>query len=454
MRIRVKRLRLRDLVFGREGSVAVRVLCAIFGIGLTVFFRRIELFNHEKLPQGSGLIFVSNHPNALIDPALLFVALPRQIAFLAKSTLFKMPVIGWLVKTVGALPLYRQQDSGEDVSKNLETFTLARELLKSGGAIALFPEGVSHNSPTLLPLKTGAARIALGAVSSGTNPEALKLDIVPVGLYYTGKTTFRSEALLHFGAPFRVERVELDENGRPPRDAVRELNASIENALREVTLNAETDARLEVARIAEGVFTVTTPHRENLAERLDFLQRFVAETRSESDAKLERRLEEYNRTLDELGIGSEFLDLAGYSRRFVIKQALFRSWYLFPLAPLVIFGTILHFVPYQLGRLLSATQTKKGDHDMTSTVKLLTAMVFIPLTWIVFAVLVFYFFGWMIALISFPASILSGWIALRSLEEIDELRGWLKAIIVFFGKREKFLRLLAERRSLFEKVSR
>jgi hypothetical protein len=224
--------------------------------------------------------------------------------------------------------------------------------------------------------------------------------------------------------------------------------------MREVTLNVESDAELAVAKIAEDVFTVTTPHRENLAERMEFLQKFIAEPTSESDARLDRRLEEYNRELDALGIESEFLDLAAYSRRFVVKHALLRSWYLILLAPLVIFGTVLHFVPYQIGRFVSAAQTRKGDHDMTSTVKLLTAMVFIPLTWIVFASLVFYFFGWLAASISIPFAVLSGWVALRSLEEIDELRGWMHAIYVFFSKREKFLRLLAERRSLFEKVSK
>lgn len=450
----VKRLGLKDLFFGREGSIAVRVLCAIFGFGLTVFFRRIELYNYEDVPRGTGLIFVSNHPNALIDPALLFVALPRKIAFLAKSTLFKMPIIGWLVKTVGALPLYRQQDRGEDVSKNQKTFTMARELLKTGGAIALFPEGVSHNAPTLLPLKTGAARIAIGAVSSGSNPGSLTLRIVPVGLYYTEKTTFRSEALLYFGTAFEVERAELDENGQPPRDAVRTLTDRIESALREVTLNAESDARIAVAKIAEEVFTVTTPHEDNLAERHEFLKKFVAEPADDEDPRLEKRLEEYNRKLDELGIESEFLDLAGYSRRFVIRQAIKRSWYLFVFAPLVIFGTLLHLIPYRLGRLISSTQTRKGDHDMTSTVKLLTAMVFIPATWIVFAAVLAFAFSWLIAVVSIPVSALSGWVALRAIEEIDELHGWLRAIYVFFAKREKFLRLLAERRNLFDAVNR
>lgn len=453
MRSSVKRLGLKDLVFGREGSFAVRLLCAIFGFGLTIFFRRVELFNSENLRKENGLIFVSNHPNALIDPALLFVALPRRIAFLAKSTLFKMPVIGLLIRTIGALPLYRQQDAGEDVSKNQETFRLTRDLLKAGGAIALFPEGVSHNSPNLLPLKTGAARIALGAVSSGENPASLTLDVVPVGLFYTNKTTFRSEALLHIGRPIRVRPAELDERGQPPHEVVRDLTTQIGDALREVTLNAESDADLAVARIAEEVFTVTTPHRENLAERLEFLQKFVAESNGETGARLEKRLAEYNRRLDELGIESEFLDLAGYSRRFVLKHAFLRSWYLIVLAPVAIFGAALHFIPYQIAKLIAAGQTRKGDHDMTSTVKLLASMVLIPLTWIAFAVWVDFAFGWKIALLSIPLSFVSGWVALRSLEEISELRGWLRAIVVFFSKRERFLRLLAERRSLFEKVS-
>src|SRR5690606_3421659 len=149
---------------------------------------------------GTGVIFVMNHPNGLVDPALVFVALPRRISFLAKSTLFKMPVISFLLKTVEALPVYRKMDAGADVSKNQETFRAAEERLRSGGSIALFPEGVSHNSPTLLPLKTGAARIALGAVSVGDEP--IDLRIVPVGLYYTNKTTFRSEVVLHFGEAF------------------------------------------------------------------------------------------------------------------------------------------------------------------------------------------------------------------------------------------------------------
>ena len=453
MTAKIKKVRLGDLIFNRRGSFVLRFVHFIFAVAVSLFFRRIELVNIDKLPPESGLIFVSNHPNALIDPALVFVALPRRIAFLAKSTLFKIPVFGFLIRVVGALPLYRQQDAGADVSKNQETFAVVRELLKKGGAIAMFPEGVSHNSPKLLPLKTGAARIALGTVSVGENPASLKLAIVPVGLFYTNKTTFRSEALLHFGEPIPVTPVELDADGQPPRVIVKDLTAKIENALREVTLNAESESKIVVARIAEEVYTSTTEHEENLAERLEFLQKFVAEPPTETDGKLEKRLAEYDKKLDLLGIESEFLALADYSKQYVLKHAFIRSWYLILLAPLAVFGAVLHFPAYQIAKLLAFLQTRKGDFDMASTVKVLAGLILMPLTWLSFAAVLYFYFGGLIAFLAIPFSFLCGYIALHSLEETVELSGWLKAISLFFLKREKFLRLLAERRNLFEKLN-
>src|SRR5215203_6836634 len=261
----IKRLRLPDLILNRRGTVTFKIILAIFGIALKLFFRRIETVNADSVPSGTGVIFVMNHPNGLVDPALVFTALPRRISFLAKSTLFKMPVISFLLKTVEALPVYRKLDAGEDVSKNQKTFEAAQDRLRNGGSIALFPEGVSHNSPKLLPMKTGAARIALGAVSVGEG-EKIDLRIVPVGLYYTNKTTFRSEVVLHFGESFSVAPVGLDEDGQPPRDAVKDLTTKIEEALKEVTLNAETEAELHTAAIAEQIFTAASEEDLNLGD--------------------------------------------------------------------------------------------------------------------------------------------------------------------------------------------
>ena len=172
------------------------MLIAVLRFALRVFFRRIEVVGRERVPRSGATVFVLNHPNGLVDPVFVLCHAPRRVSFLAKSTLFKMPVIGYLVRAMEAIPVYRKQDAGEDTSKNRETFGRSAELLRRGGTLAICPEGKSHSEPSLQPLKTGAARIALGAASSGA---ALDLKIVPAGLYYTAKTTFRSGALLYFG---------------------------------------------------------------------------------------------------------------------------------------------------------------------------------------------------------------------------------------------------------------
>ncbi len=449
-----KKLTLADLILNRRGTVTFRLILAAFGIALRLFFRRIETVNAGVVPSGTGVIFVLNHPNGLIDPALVFVALPRGISFLAKSTLFRMPVISFLLRTVEALPLYRHIDAGEDVSKNQRTFEMCRDLLKRGGSIALFPEGISHNSPTLLPMKTGAARIALGTVSVESDEEPIEVKIVPVGLYYTSKTTFRSEALLHFGEPFTVPKVAADADGQPPREAVRELTAKIEEELRDVTLNAGTEAELHVAQIAAEIFA-SAAKNENLGEKLDFLKNYVGNARppSPEEVLLDEKLRAFDNKLDSFGIEPEHLSLAHLTRGFVIYRAFVQTWVLILLAPFALFGAILHAPAYQLCKLVAYLYSRHDADDVASTVKVLAGMVFVPLTWIVAAAVLYVLSGWRLALASIPFSFLCGYGALYSLEEIEEMRGWAKAIWLFLTRRETFLRLFVERRELQEALS-
>ncbi|HEY9401492.1 MAG TPA: lysophospholipid acyltransferase family protein, partial [Pyrinomonadaceae bacterium] len=228
------------------------MLVAVLTLALRVFFRRIEVKGLKQVSREGATIFVLNHPNGLVDPAFLLCYAPRRVSFLAKAPIFHMPVIGWLARALEAIPVYRRQDEGSDVSRNGETFARARQLLKDGGTLAICPEGVSHSDSKLRPLKTGAARIALGVVAEDAG---LELKIIPAGLYYTAKTAFRSAALLRFGEPIRVERTASDANGEPPAEAVRALSARIESALRDVTLNAEHEQALSISKRAERIFS-------------------------------------------------------------------------------------------------------------------------------------------------------------------------------------------------------
>jgi 1-acyl-sn-glycerol-3-phosphate acyltransferase len=457
----IKTIRLGDMVFNRRGGFVRRVIHAVISIALRLFFRRIEAVNAAEVPYKDALIFVMNHPNGLIDPALVFVALPRKVSFLAKSTLFKTPVISYVIKEMEALPVYRKIDAA-DVSQNLKTFEASHELLQKGGAIALFPEGVSHNSPKLLPIKTGAARIALGAISGYKGEKDVDLRIVPVGLFYTNKTTFRSEALLHFGEPFKVEPVELEEDGDLPRDKVIKLNKQIEKALREVTINAETEAEIETANEAANLFlsvTETFDLEESLAAQSEFIRNYLADDDDDDGQEnleaeeITKRISVYKKKLNEIGLETENLSLSSRPFWYVFQHFLVRVWIVLLFLPLAVVGTILHFPAYQISKFIASRYTNHGVDDIISTVKILSGIVFMPFTWLIVAGVLYFYWDWKIALISIPVSFFSGYITLRSWEELESLRGWFRAIWVFYTKRSLFLELLLERRDLHKQLT-
>jgi glycerol-3-phosphate O-acyltransferase/dihydroxyacetone phosphate acyltransferase len=451
----VRVLRLGDMILRREGSVALRLVQAIISVALRLFFRRIETSRARVVPSSGPLVFVLNHPNGLIDPGLVFAALPRRISFLAKSTLFRIPVAGWLLRTVEALPLYRRADAGEDMSQNLRTFEACRRLLLRGRCVALFPEGLSHNAPKLQPVKTGAARIALGAAVPG-------LKIVPVGLYYTSKTSFRGEALLRFGEPLDVPLVEPDEHGEPKRDDVRELSARIEEALLGVTLNVETEEQLDAARKAERLFSSVYEGlnmRVPLAERFDFLRGLSAQLFARLSAAkgledLRRRILRHESELERIGIAPGNLSLSRHSRWYVLRHFLLRASILLMLLPLTVVGAVLHLPAYLICTLLARLFPRHGVDEIGPTVKILAAMLFMPLTWLVVSAWAFVRWGWQAALVALPLTVVCGYVALRSLEELYDMRGWFKAVLLLVGRRQLFLRLLIERRALRDELRR
>jgi glycerol-3-phosphate O-acyltransferase/dihydroxyacetone phosphate acyltransferase len=448
-------LRLSDMILRRRGRLTQRLIHAVISVALRLFFRRIETSRAGLVPSSGPLIFVLNHPNGLIDPGLVFAALPRRISFLAKSTLFRMPIIGRLLRTIEVLPLYRRSDAGEDVSQNIRTFEECRRLLARGRCIALFPEGFSHNATKLMPLKTGAARIALGASVEG-------LKVVPVGLYYTSKTSFRGEALLRFGEPLDVPAVEPDEDGEPPREEVRKLSARIEEALLGVTLNVETEEQLDAARKAERLFSSVYEGlnvRLPLAERFDFLrtlsaQLFARLTAAKGFEELSRRIARHESELRRMGIAPENLSLSRHSRWYVLRHFLLRAGALLVLLPLTVAGVALHLPAYLICVLLARLFPKHGVDEIAPTVRILAAILFMPLTWLVVAGVVFYNWRWEAALASIPVSVVCGYVALRSLEELYDMRGWFKAVLLLVRRRKLFLRLLIERQALQDELAR
>jgi 1-acyl-sn-glycerol-3-phosphate acyltransferase len=435
-----------------------KIIIALLRLALRIFFRHLEVAGRERVLRDKPVLFVMNHPNALIDPLFLLCLAPRRVSFLAKAPIFKMPALGWLARELQALPVYRRQDQGSDTARNQETFKAARDLLRKGGTIAICPEGVSHNEPRLKPLKTGAARIALGAVSSGQHP--LDLYVQPAGLYYTAKTRFRSSVLLYFGEPFKVEKAALDEHGEPAIEAVNALTQQLETELRQVMLDAENEEAFNVVRRAESIFSSaeeTADHKMPLEKELRRRQRFLAGYayhRQHSPARVENllaRIRRYEHDLQQAGLDPEELAPPS-SASSVLWQLVSRLAYFVLILPAALAGLVLHYPAYLAIDLIVIGFVKEEAQDIESTVKIIGALLLFPLTWLVLAGVGWYFLGWWQALLVLAFVPFTGWAAVRFFERLDNFIGSCRAVIYFITRRWHFARLRAERQAIREEL--
>lgn len=201
-----------------------------------------------SVPRTGPVLLVGNHNHSLVDPAVMVIAARRPVRFLAKAPLFDMVSLGWLVKGVGSVPVYRHMDTPERVGENVDSFRDAHAALAAGDAVGIYPEGTSHTGPHLIALKTGTARIALGAAAQLGHA----FPIIPVGLIIPDRLTVRSEAMALVGTAVRWD--DLAGRGIEDSAAVRALTARIAEALRTVTLNLPQGEDDPVVHAAEAVW--------------------------------------------------------------------------------------------------------------------------------------------------------------------------------------------------------
>ena len=284
------------------------------------------------------------------------------------------------------------------------------------------------------------------------------LKIVPAGLYYTSKTKFRSAVLLYFGNPIEVAPVEMDPDGNPPRAAVKELSNRIESALREVMLDAEHEEALQTISRAERIFSSEPDDEgdESLAEELQLQQRFVKAYQvlqhraPERLRRLEVRMIRFEEELIQAGVDPD--DLSPPTSTFDVFSHLLSRVLLFLvlIAPATL-GFLVHYPAYRLGGYL-ATRISKDDDDVVSTVKILSAMLLFPLTWLLAAIAGYKFQGWTLALAALTLIPAAGYLAILFFEGIDKFMGGLRALAFFLVRRRFFVRLLAERKAIRSEI--
>jgi len=442
-----------------------RVLTALLRIAASIFFRRIAVIGEEHVPVDAPVIFAVNHPNGLVDPLFLLCFAPRRVSFLGKAPLLTMPVIGWIVRALDTIPVYRKQDNV--AGTNRETFARARAVLARGGSIAIFPEGTTHSDSKLRELKTGAARIALGASMD-------RIFIVPTGLYYSAKQTFRSSAVMEFGKAIEVRPdgsaavpaagsvasrdrrrdgaapdgadAGVPSEDEPPRDAVEGLTARIESALADVTLQADSRQALDLIGRAESIFSIG---RGDVADELELRRRFVdgyvwlREPDQQRLARLQSTIEQLEAELAGAKVDPELLAPPSAARVASIVATLLI------VMPIAIAGAIIHYPAYLL---TDVARRFTHEEEMVATIKAISGIVFNLLTWIACVTIAWWRFGGVVALAVLIAVPLAGYAALWFFENADDVIGRTRALLWRVARRQSFARFRDERRRLRDEI--
>jgi 1-acyl-sn-glycerol-3-phosphate acyltransferase len=338
----------------------------------------VEVVRHVSDLSGP-VMFVGNHPNSLIDPALVFVITDRQVTFLAREPLFHAPVLGWLLKGLGALPVFRKQDHPGLMEKNEGTLEAAATALAEGRAITIFPEGKSHSAPQLSDIKTGCARIALRVARKGT-----ALRVVPIGLTYAQKHRFRSRVHLEVGEPLLVPALAEGEAGSEAEvEWVQSLTRRVGEALRNLTLNLETWEDLELIETADQLFALRNGYREQDPERLRMIATGAGLLRNVDPERFDEVKEDvlsYRARLETLRADPKDLSVS-YQHKSVTRFV-FRNLGALVLGfPLFALGMALFAAPFLLVKLVSTLVPVARDRR--ATLKFVSALVMVPVWWTV-----------------------------------------------------------------------
>ena len=418
-------------------------LSVLSSVALRVYYRLHRA--GSAVPPNGPVLLVANHPNSLLDPAMVAFAARRPVRFLAKAPLFTDPLVGFLVRGAGSIPVYRKADDPSQVSRNEEMFRAVHDALAQGSAVGIFPEGLSHSDPALAPLKTGAARIALGTMAA----HGIRVPIVPVGSIFRNKNSFRSEALVTVGRPIAWD--DLSPDGTTDGHAVRELTQRIDRALRDVTVNLERWEDAALVEVAEAIYAAEFGKASDAAEwvsRLRTTTETLSHLRETNDGSvpLVKDITRYARIMQRLGLRPR--DLVEDPKRSGPLRWLMRRLPLggvIPLAVLAI-GSAVFFVPYHLTGIVE--KRARPRDDVRATHKLLAGAIVFPLWIVALALLAGVIAGplaGLVALISLPAL---GLLTLGLHEQWGDARAEAERYVTLRRRRETIEPLRERQREL------
>jgi glycerol-3-phosphate O-acyltransferase/dihydroxyacetone phosphate acyltransferase len=358
-----------------------RIIKKLVSWMIAVLYHRVEVRQAPHLTESGAQLANASHFGGFSDPMLLIYAMDRVPRFVGRDVIWKLAPARWVMNWVGAIPVHKPEDKGARTS-NDQMFASTYTALHNGELVTIFPEGITVDDPQIAAIKTGSARIALGARADGVEG----LTLLSAGIHYANKAALRSDVFVDIGYTIDLDS-SIDryvQPGEPDdasnRSAVRTLTDDMERNLRRAAPDFEDWTRARTLRTAAQV--ALRPHdgsdlevghgdRERLSEMM--------EKSHKADAVLDA-MDVYQADLDAMGFDDEMF-VGGLNKLSAFTWYLVRTLVIgLVLLPFGLIGAVVNVIPMLIVWLIG--RLKVAD-AMMATIKPLGALLAFVVTWAV-----------------------------------------------------------------------
>jgi 1-acyl-sn-glycerol-3-phosphate acyltransferase len=453
-----------------------RTVRAVARFWLWFFFKSVDVRHPERVPEDGPVLLCINHPNNFIDSLLVGGALGREVHYLATAALFRNPLVARFLSACGAIPVYRREDEQRTSPKpptggagltdpatmaerNAGTFEACRKAFELGRVVAIYPEGTTHAEARIVRIKTGAARMALAYEAE--RPGALR--VLPVGLTFEARKSFRGRVLVSFGPPVPITPY-LDAYRADPVRGVEALTTAIQWAMEAEVVHVERIEASDLVRAVEELYRgdlarelVETrgfaPSQIDLVRLSRAIVDAVNHFRARDPERVERlwqRVQSYRALLAQYRVKDEAVR-ARLERRGP-RHRIRRGWEAVAGFPLFVYGACVN-APVYWGPRWVARRMSRKETDY-ATWRFLASIVAYPFFWGLETWIAWRLAGarWAAAFaVSLP---LSGVLAYRYWVGAGRLRSRLRFAALALTREHVARRLVAERQAILAELER
>ncbi len=379
-----------------------------------VYYRKVTILGTENIPKNKPLIFTPNHQNALMDALVLLFSYNKQFVFIARADIFKNPMIARILYFLKILPIYRVRDGFDTVKKSKDIIRKTIDIITSGSAIVILPEGNHSSFRRLRPLKKGFARMAFQAEEA--NDYNLDIHIVPVGIDYDHYFNPRGSVVINFGKPVAVHNYyKLYKQNKAV--AINKIKEELSQHMAPLIVNIKSKDNYntynELRAICREDFIINHRNVVSNTENRVLIDQHLTEAVSEFEKidhnnflHLKDITDNYLKIRDRFGFSNKIIRNNGISLTKLIPGLLL----LILMFPVFLYGFLNNIVPYKIPVIVSK---KIRDEQFLSSVRYVISLLSFPIFYILQSLIVYLVTsnisvtGWY--LLSLPVSAAISW---------------------------------------------